>query len=159
MTPPATGAPASPVHSTLPSAALNASTLPLRSPVNTTPPAVGVMPASIGVGAWYFHAMLPSSALIACTQPFDVPTGSLTPNGASASASPVYGLPISPGGGLFAIRLTLAHQSTALTNNRFVAGSKAGPFHCTPPVKPGQKCVSLSENGVATFSIVVTAVL
>ena len=50
------------------------------------------------------------------------------------------------------------HQSTLFTYTRLAGAEKAGPFHCTPPAVPGQKCVPSGVSGASIFSIVVTGV-
>src|SRR5215472_16319494 len=121
----------------LPVSASNARTSPFRSPVNTSPPAVAVTPASIGVGDLYFQRTRPVSASTAVSQPAHFSWGSLRPNGCSGSPEPGHaapGLPVAVAG--VAI-FTAVHQSMALTNSRFNDGWNAGPFHSVPPLAPG----------------------
>src|SRR5579862_6957920 len=93
MTPPPIGADVASRHSTAPVSASSASTSPLRSPVKTKPPAVGVTAATSGVGDLYFHFTLPLSASIAVSQPPHFSTGSFRPNGCSASPEPDHAAP------------------------------------------------------------------
>lgn len=58
-----------------PDAPSNAKRLPSKSPVKTTPPAVGVIAATIGREERYFHRIFPLSASTAVNQPV-LPVGS-----------------------------------------------------------------------------------
>ena len=73
--------------STVPFAASRARKLPLVSAVRSTPPAVGVTDATIGVSVLYVHITLPLSASMAATWPNRC--GSCSPN---PFAEPMKGL-------------------------------------------------------------------
>src|SRR6476660_7024708 len=117
------------------------------SPVKTTPPAVGVTPATTGEPASYFHLTLPVSASIAVIHPFALPTCFFEP---PENAS--------PGTYFTSPDLNSAHQSTAPTYSARRSGSKAGPFHSTPPSVPGH-ATTPSGVGAPELLIVVTGVL
>src|SRR5215813_9966734 len=106
-------------HTTLPVSASSASTSPFRSPVNTKPPAVGVTAATSGVGDLYFHLTRPLSASTAVSQPPHFSTGSLRPNGCSASPDPDQAAPDFPFAVSGAATFTDVHQSVALTKSKF----------------------------------------
>src|SRR6185312_5057125 len=115
MTPPPIAPPADLRHSTLPEFASYAVTWPSRSPVNTRPPAVAVIAATIGLGVWTFQRTVPSSALIAVTQPFHLDGGSIFPNAICSSSIPVHGLPGAPRSVSSRCSLIEVHQSIEFT--------------------------------------------
>src|SRR5678809_1513400 len=88
MTPPPRAAPVELRHSTEPLLASRASTSPFKSPVKTTPPAVGVTAASMGVGDLYLQRTRPVSASIAVSQPPHISLGSVRPKGCCGSPEP-----------------------------------------------------------------------
>src|SRR6202035_4163050 len=96
MTPPPNGAPVALRHRTEPLAASSAMKSPLRSPVKTRPPAVGVTAATIGVGDLYFQRTLPVSASTAESQPPHISLGSVRPNVCCGSPDPDHGAPRLP---------------------------------------------------------------
>src|ERR1700686_3126178 len=122
MTPPPRAAPEELRHSTDPLPASRASTSPFKSPVKTRPPAVGVMAASMGVGALYFQRTRPLSASTAVSQPPHISLGSVRPNGCSGSPEPAHAEPRLPVTVAASPTFTEEHQSTALTNSRFNMG-------------------------------------
>src|SRR5689334_2367542 len=69
ITPPPMAPPADRRHTKLPRVASNASISPSRFPVNTRPPAVDVIPATIGLDVCTFHLIAPVFASSAVTQP------------------------------------------------------------------------------------------
>src|SRR5580693_5601929 len=108
--PPAIGAPGLKLYKLLPLLASSTRKLPSRSPVNRTPPAVGVTAAYIGVGRLTRHAILPVAGSIALTHPDHLSIGSLVPQ---PLASPVYGTVATHFGS--GPNLNTVHQSIALT--------------------------------------------
>src|SRR5215470_3100422 len=86
--PPAIGPPVLKRVSSLPLRASSTSRLPSRSPVSSTPPAVGVNAAYIGVGDLMRQRILPVFGSTALIQPCHLSTESLLPQ---PFDSPVYG--------------------------------------------------------------------
>src|SRR5579871_409658 len=159
MSPPPTGKPVESRHSTVPASASSARTSPFRSPVKTRPPAVGVTPATSGVGDLYFQRTFPLSASTAVIQPPHCACGSLRPNGCSGSPEPDHAPPGLPTALAAVATFTDVHQSVALTNSKFNDALKPGPFHSVPPFTPGQKRVSeVVLSGTFTLKCVVTGV-
>src|SRR5689334_4242479 len=129
---------------------------PVSSPANTTPPAVGVTPATTGIDERYFQRTAPLSASIALIQPWLFSNGSLSPK---PLAAPGYGPPARPPGLSAGSAVTVEHQSTAPTKCRLRGRSNAGPFHSVPPVVPGQNRTGLpGTSGASMFSRVVVGV-
>src|SRR5580704_15031972 len=96
MTPPPTAPPVESCHRTLPLSASSASTSPFKSPVKTRPPAVGVTPATMGVGDLYFQRTRPLSASTAVSQPPHCSLGSRRPKGFWGSPEPDQAAPTFP---------------------------------------------------------------
>ena len=129
---------------------------PVNSPAKTTPPAVGVTPATTGIDDRYFQRTEPLSASIAEIQPWLFSNGSLSPK---PFAAPENAPPARPPGLSAGSAITVEHQSTAPTKSRLSDRSNAGPFHSDPPVVPGQKRTGRpGTSGAAMFSRVVVGV-
>src|SRR5450432_112645 len=122
MTPPPRAAPVELRHITNPVLASRASTSPFKSPVKTTPPAVGVTAANMGVGDLYFQRTRPVSASTAVSQPPHISFGARRPNGCSGSPEPGHAEPRLPVTVVASATFTETHQSTELTSSKFKVG-------------------------------------